>query len=114
MNRKINGTLGEIKKRLRDKRLALDVIEKMATLATAGFGLVAALAWNSAIQDSFKVFFPNQESLAAKFYYAIIVTIVIVIITTKLGHATNKIKESIKVDEESEAAKSPKGTFPKK
>jgi len=30
-----------------------DIIEKLATLITAAFGLVAALAWNSAIQNIF-------------------------------------------------------------
>ena len=34
-----------------------EVIEKLAALITAAFGLVAALAWNGAIQQSFKKIF---------------------------------------------------------
>jgi len=34
-----------------------DVIEKLAALITAAFGLVAALAWNTAIQEIFKRIF---------------------------------------------------------
>lgn len=108
MKKPLNGTLTEVRKRLHNKRLELDIIEKMTTLATAGFGLVAALAWNTAIQDAFKIIFPDQESLGAKFIYAVIVTILIVLVTTKLGQVSNKLKESIKIDEEKEADKSKK------
>ncbi len=102
----LNGSLRTIRKRIADKKLELDIIEKMTTLATAGLGLVAALAWNSAIQDTFTIFFPDRESLPAKYLYAIIVTILIVLVTTKLGQLSSKIKESIQKDEEQEARKS--------
>ncbi|HJK65977.1 MAG TPA: DUF5654 family protein, partial [Methanocorpusculum sp.] len=36
---------------------SLDVIDKLSALITAAFGLVAALAWNSAIQEIFKEVF---------------------------------------------------------
>ena len=74
------------------RSLKLEVLEKMSTLSAAGFGLVAALAWNSAIQDLFAQIFPNKESLSAKFAYAIILTILVVLITTQLGRATQKFK----------------------
>ncbi|MFH0898761.1 MAG: DUF5654 family protein, partial [bacterium] len=61
-------------------KLKIEIIEKVSTLATAGFGLVAALAWNSAIQDLFSIFFPEQESLIAKFSYALIITIFVVLV----------------------------------
>ncbi len=71
------------------------MLEKMHTLATAGFGLVAALAWNSAIQDLFNLFFPNQESLIAKFTYAILITAVVVLVTSRLGKATATLKSKV-------------------
>ncbi len=37
-----------------------DVIKALAALITAAFGLVAALAWNTAIQEIFKVAFANR------------------------------------------------------
>ena len=47
--------------------LKLELVEKMTTLVAAGFGLVAGLAWNQAIQDLFKLLFPEQGGLIAKF-----------------------------------------------
>ncbi len=44
--------------------LAEDVIDKMAALITAAFGLVAALAWNCAIQALFREYFGTQETIA--------------------------------------------------
>lgn len=76
--------------------LRVEMLEKMHTLATAGFGLVAALAWNSAIQDLFNLFFPNQESLIAKFLYAIVITVLIVLVTSRLGKATATLKAKLK------------------
>ena len=35
----------------KQKRLKIEIVKQMLTLSTAGFGLVAALAWNSLIQD---------------------------------------------------------------
>lgn len=75
--------------------LRVEILEKMSTLATAGFGLVAALAWNSAIQDLFNLFFPTQGSLIAKFLYAIFITILIVLLTSRLGKAISKLKQKL-------------------
>ena len=40
-----------------------EVIEKIAALVTAAFGLVAALAWNGAIQAIFKKVFGTPEGM---------------------------------------------------
>lgn len=79
------------------KKLRLEILENMATLATAGFGLVAAFAWNSAIQDLFKkfTFFGSPDSIIAKFMYAVVVTGVIVIITYSISKSVNKLKEDL-------------------
>lgn len=75
--------------------LRVEILEHVQTLMTAGFGLVAALAWNSAIQDLFNVFFPNSGSLIAKFLYAIVVTVLVVIVTSRLGRMIGQLKQSL-------------------
>ncbi|MDE1857180.1 MAG: hypothetical protein KGH98_03815 [Candidatus Micrarchaeota archaeon] len=57
----------------------------MVTLITTAFGLVAALAWNTAIQTAFTDFFGKQSTLAAMFAYAIVVTIIAVVFVTYLS-----------------------------
>ena len=64
--------------------------EKMLTLILAGFGLVAALAWNDAIQTLFKVIFPKSEGVIGKFIYAVIITILVVVITLQLKKISEK------------------------
>ena len=62
----------------------------MLTLILAGFGLVAALAWNDAIQTLFKVLFPKSEGVIGKFAYDVLVTAIIVIISLQLKKASEK------------------------
>ncbi len=76
-----------------------EVIEKIAALITAAFGLVAALAWNGAIQELFALIFGEQSTLVAMLVYAIVVTIVAVIAVILIGRAAAKAKQ------EDEAAK---------
>ena len=60
----------------------------MMTLSTAGFGLVAALAWNEAIkgfvEQYIQPYFPNT-AIYYKFFYAILVTVFAVLITYQLS-----------------------------
>lgn len=76
------------------KSLKIEVLSKMSELATAGFGLVAALAWNDAIQSLFKEIFGTQSAVWAKFAYAVIVTALVVLVIIKLGNVLNKLKEN--------------------
>ncbi len=78
---------------MKDNSLKLELVEKMTTLVTAGFGFVAGLAWNEAIQELFKQLFPEHGSLVAKFFYAIVITIIVVLVTTKLSRVANKLKQ---------------------
>ena len=77
------------------KSLKLEILEKLSSLITAGFGLVAALAWNEVIQDFFATIFPKPNMLLGKFIYAVIITLIIVIVTVKLGNIISKLKEAI-------------------
>jgi TRAP-type C4-dicarboxylate transport system permease small subunit len=60
-----------------------EVVEQVSALITTAFGLVAALAWNSAIQE----WFAAQETLRAggPWVYAILVTAVAVGVTVWIG-----------------------------
>ena len=69
-----------------------EVIEKIAALVTAAFGLVAALAWNDAIKAIFKAVFGDKGSIAAMVIYAVIVTIIAVIAAIMDGRAAAKAK----------------------
>lgn len=72
--------------------LSVEVIEKLAALITAAFGLVAAIAWNTAIQEIFVYFFGEQSSIPAMLGYAVFVTILAVLFTIWIGIAANKAK----------------------
>jgi Flp pilus assembly pilin Flp len=69
-----------------------EVTDKLAALVTAGFGLVAALAWNDAIKAIFKSIFGEQGSLAAMIFYAVLVTLIAVFMTIWVGRAAAKAK----------------------
>jgi len=68
------------------------VIEKLAALITAAFGLVAALAWNGAIQEIFKKIYGDASSLTAMIIYAVVVTIIAVFATIQIGKVAEKAK----------------------
>ncbi|HJJ69566.1 MAG TPA: DUF5654 family protein [Methanocorpusculum sp.] len=72
--------------------LSVDVIDKLAALITAAFGLVAALAWNGAIQAVFAEIFGEQSTIPAMLGYAVFVTILAVIFTVWIGAVSNKSK----------------------
>jgi uncharacterized membrane protein YidH (DUF202 family) len=67
-----------------------EVIDKIAALITAAFGLVAALAWNSAIQEIFRLVFGEQSGIWAMIAYAVIITIIAVVATILIGRAAEK------------------------
>jgi hypothetical protein len=67
-----------------------EVIEKIAALITAAFGLVAALAWNSVIQAIFVSVFGVASGIAAMLTYAVLVTVVAVIATIWIGRVSER------------------------
>jgi len=77
------------------RRVTIEIVSQMLTLATSGFGLVAALAWNSFIQEVVnnyvKKFLPSGSGLISLFIYAAIVTALAVFVTMQLS----KIKERL-------------------
>ena len=67
-----------------------EVIEKVAALITAAFGLIAALAWNEAIQEIFRLVFGDQSGIWAMLFYAVVVTIIAVVVTIWIGRVAEK------------------------
>lgn len=79
------------------KRLHVEVVRQMVTLATSGFGLVAALAWNSAIQEFVneyvKRWLPGQSGLVSLLAYAVIITALAVLVTLQLSRLLEKLEK---------------------
>ena len=66
-------------------------IKNITGLMTAAFGLVAALAWNSAIQKIFSIIFGAQSGVYAMVSYAVVVTTIAVIVTVYLGRVMGRL-----------------------
>jgi uncharacterized membrane protein len=62
----------------------------MIALASAAFGIIAALAWNTAITDLIKQFLPAGRGLLPEFVYALVITIIAVIVMSSLGRLAEK------------------------
>lgn len=70
------------------------VLDKMATLLTSAFALVAALAWNDAIKQLFAKLLPSQDGqIVGLFVYAAVVTVVAVLATLWIGRLAQKIED---------------------
>ncbi|MBI3103687.1 hypothetical protein HYZ05_01980 [Candidatus Daviesbacteria bacterium] len=78
----------------KDRSFRKELIQQLVTLSTSGFGLVAALAWNEAIQtfvkDYIEQYFPAQSGVISKFLYAILITAFAVLITYQLSRLASR------------------------
>ena len=74
--------------------LKVEVLDKIAALVTAAFGLVAALAWNDAIKAVFKEIFGSEDAIGPMLIYAIIITIAAVILTIVVARAASNAKKN--------------------
>ncbi len=79
-----------------NKKLHIEVVHQMLALATSGFGLVAALAWNSVIQEFvntyLKKILPAGSGIWSLLIYAVIVTTLAVFVTFQLSKILDKSK----------------------
>ena len=77
-------------------KLSVEIVRQMLTLATAGFGLVAALAWNSLIQafveDYVKKWLPSGGKISSLIIYALVVTALAVFITYQLSKILRRLE----------------------
>jgi len=67
-----------------------EIIEKISSLIIAAFGLIAALAWNGAIQAIFKEVFGTAEGIGPMLTYAVVVTVIAVVVTIWIGKIAEK------------------------
>ena len=80
----------------------VQLLETFASLITAAFGLVAALAWNDTIKAAVAEFFQNDGELMAMLVYAIIVTVIAVIMTLLISRALSKAKKALHLAKDEE------------
>lgn len=70
-----------------------EVVEKIAALMTAAFGLIAALAWNDAIRSLFAQGGPLYFlATYGVWVYAIFVTVIAIVATIWIGKVAEKLK----------------------
>ena len=62
----------------------------MIALATAAFGLIAALAWNKFITDLIALFMKPGSGVWAELLYAVIITIIATIVISNLAKLAEK------------------------
>ncbi|MEX2007204.1 MAG: DUF5654 family protein [Candidatus Levyibacteriota bacterium] len=82
----------------KEKRFHVELAKQMLTLATSGFGLVAALAWNSLIQEFVnnyvKKWIPGEEGgLISLFIYALLITSLAVFVTYQLSRLSERLQD---------------------
>lgn len=78
----------------KEEPMKVIVLDKIAALVTAAFGLVAALAWNDAIKAIFREIFGEADSIGPMLIYAIIVTIAAVILTIIVARSVVNAKKN--------------------
>lgn len=80
------------------KELPQVVIKQMLSLATSGFGLVAALAWNNVIKETVdtyvKPYLPQGSTVISLFVYALIVTALAVLTTLNLARLQQRFEKN--------------------
>ncbi len=77
----------------KEKSFKRELIEQLITLSTSGFGLVAALAWNEAIQQAVKDFIEPRipgSGLLSKLTYALLISFLAILITYQLSRLASK------------------------
>jgi len=62
----------------------------MIALATAAFGLIAALAWNKFITDLIALFLKPGSGVWAELVYAVVITIVAIAVINNLGKLADR------------------------
>lgn len=83
----------------RIQEFPLAVITNMVTLATSGFGLVVALAWNQVIQDVVKRYIDpylgKDGGMISLLIYAVLMTILAVMVTMQLSAIQKRVERTM-------------------
>ncbi len=78
----------------RGSRFSKQFVATMISLASAAFGVVAALAWNGAVTKTFEEYFRNNSAgeLTALYIYAGVVTVIGVLVIVMLGRLAARLE----------------------
>ena len=76
---------------LKTSRFSKEVLATMISLASAAFGVVAALAWNSAITALFNRYFSESGRIGALFVYAVVITLIGVVVIVVMGRLAARL-----------------------
>jgi len=68
-------------------------LQTMISLASAAFGVAAALAWNSAITALVKQIFGAGGEIVTLFLYAILITVIAVIVMVNLAQLAERASQ---------------------
>lgn len=78
------------------RKLHVAILKQMLTLVTSGFGLVAALAWNSVIQEfvntNIKPYVSRSGGFVSLLIYAVIITVLAVMVTYQLSKLLERLE----------------------
>ena len=82
-------------KKIEKNDVTFVIVQQMTKLATSGFSLVAALAWNNVIQETvnnyIKPYVSKDSGLISLLIYAVIITILAVTVTVQLATMEEKM-----------------------
>ena len=88
------------------KDLPVAIVKQMLSLATSGFGLVAALAWNDVVKESLntyiKPYLPEGSKVLSSLIYALIVTILAVVVTLQLTKLQKNLENKLQKETKEE------------
>ncbi len=86
-------------KKEEERNFKSELVDQLITLSSSGFGLVAALAWNEAIQGVVKEYIEPRipgSGFLYRLIYALLITIVAVFITYQLSRLAAKLQDKPK------------------
>ena len=78
------------------KKFHIEFVKQLLTLSTAGFGLAAALAWNSLIQNILNTYLKpklGEGLFISGLIYALLVTLLAVLITLQLSKILRRLEK---------------------
>lgn len=78
-----------------DTELKLQFVNTFSTLMTAAFGMVAALAWNTAIKALIDQYITAGNELLGYFVYAVIVTVIAVVAIMAISRSLKKLADKV-------------------
>lgn len=85
------------------KELPLAMVKNMIGLATSGFGVVVALAWNEVIsntvQEYIDPYLGKGSGVISLLIYAVLMTFLAVLITMQLSHLEKRLEKLAHKDE---------------